>query len=143
MVRGEETVIATVGSVSLSLDPIIGDWAVTVIVAVVAALATWGSTKLQHRAKPEHALIDQLQETMRDRDEFYKGQIAEIKQTAQDAQDRAKRAEHKATRNERMNISLFGYANVLRNHIEMRYGPPAPDWPPEVTGDGSHAAQEG
>lgn len=132
MIRGEETLVATIGAVSLSLDPVVGDWVVTIVIAIIAVIGTWLSTRMQNRTKPEHALIDQLQETMKERDEFYRGQIAGIKETAQEANDRAKRAEDKATRNERVNIALFSYAHRLRDHIERRLGPPAPDWPPET-----------
>lgn len=132
MYRGEETLATTVGALAFSLDPVLGEWFVTIIVAVLAVVGTWTATRIQHRGKPEHAMIDQLQETMKERDEFYKGQIADIKTTAQDANNRATRAEEKATRNERANITLIGYAHRLRNHIELRLDPPAPEWPPEI-----------
>ena len=104
MVRGEETVIATSGAVSLSLDPVIGDWVVTLSIAIVAALATWGSTKIQNRTKPEHALIDQLQEDLKD---------------IRARMDRVERRER--VRDD--------YIAKLRRHIEQGNPPPPPPWP--------------
>jgi hypothetical protein len=104
VIRGEETVATTVGAVSLSLDPVIGDWLVTVCVAIVAALATWGSTKIQHRTKPEHALIDQLQEDL---------------QGVRTRMDRLERRER----------IRDDYIAKLRRHIEDGNPPPPPPWP--------------
>ena len=104
MIRGEETVIAAAGAVSLSLDPTLGGWIVTVIVAIVAVVGTVWSARTQNRSKPENAFIDQLQEDLRD---------------VRTRMDRVERRER--VRDD--------YIAQLRSHIEQGAPPPPPPWP--------------
>lgn len=83
----------------------------TVIVALIAAAVTWITTKVQHRGKPENALIDQLQENIKE----MKADIAVLK-TEQ-------------TNSKRRERIMADYVNSLRQHIESGSPPPPPPWP--------------
>ncbi|MEO9246477.1 hypothetical protein ABDK96_02135 [Citricoccus nitrophenolicus] len=76
----------------------------TIVIAAIAAGGTWASTKIQHRGKSEHAMIDQLQEEMskmrRRMDRF-------------EARDRV----------------YIPHILRLNHHIETGLGPPAPAIP--------------
>lgn len=89
------------------------DWALVgpIIVGVIAVVGTLVSTRIQHRGKPENALIDQLQEEMGS----MRSDIAELKLE----QQRSKKRER----------IRDDYINKLRRHIEDGNPPPAPDWP--------------
>lgn len=75
-----------------------------VIIAGIAALATWGSAKIQHKAKPEHAMIDQLQEEM---------EKMRLRMDRFEARDRV----------------YIPHILRLNHHIESGLGPPAPAIP--------------
>jgi len=81
------------------------------ITALIAAGMTWLSTKIQHRGKPENALIDQLQE-----------------ETTRHAKriDSLESEQTKAKKRERIRDD---YINKLRRHIEDGNPPPPPVWP--------------
>lgn len=104
MFRGEETLATTVGALAFSLDPVLGEWFVTIIVAVLAVVGTWTASRIQHRGKPEHAMIDQMQEELskmrRRMDRF-------------EARDRV----------------YIPHILKLNHHIETGQGPPAPAIP--------------
>lgn len=89
------------------------EWTVvgSVAVAVVTVCGTWLATKIQHKGKPENALIDQLQEEMAS----MRGDIAELKAE-----------QSKAKRRERIRDD---YINKLREHINLGNPPPPPAWP--------------
>lgn len=83
----------------------------TVVVAFIAAGGGWLTTKIQHRGKPENALIDQLQE-----------------ETSRHAKriDSLEAEQTKAKKRERIRDD---YINKLRRHIEDGNPPPPPVWP--------------
>lgn len=114
--RGEETVLATLGAVAVSIDPSLTIPAIaTVAAAAVGALVAWSSARLQHRGKPENALIDQLQEeqaTMRE-------DITTLKTDARASL--------------RREYVRDNYIRELRHHIDSGKPPPPPPWPPELT----------
>lgn len=89
------------------------EWTVvgSVAVAIVTVCGTWLATKIQHKGKPENALIDQLQEEMAS----MRGDIAELKAE-----------QSKAKRRERIRDD---YINKLREHINLGNPPPPPAWP--------------
>lgn len=93
-----------------------------VVVALITGLSTYLTMKVQHKGRPEHALIDQLQEevvalrTAKDSD------IANMK-----ADIASLRADmEKSKRREQIRDD---YINRLRRHIENGNPPPAPEWP--------------
>lgn len=83
----------------------------TVVVAAIAAGGGWLTTKIQHRGKPENALIDQLQEEVT----RHAGRIG----TLESEQTKAKKRER----------IRDDYINKLRRHIEDGNPPPPPVWP--------------
>lgn len=89
------------------------EWAVagSIAVAVVTVCGTWLATKVQHKGKPENALIDQLQEEMA----AMRGDIAALKTE----QNKARRRE----------MIRDNYINRLRDHINAGNPPPPPEWP--------------
>jgi outer membrane murein-binding lipoprotein Lpp len=89
------------------------EWTIvgSVAVAAITVCGTWLATKVQHKGKPENALIDQLQE--------------EMGAMRQDITD-LKTEQQKSKRRERIRDD---YINKLRRHIEDGNPPPAPDWP--------------
>jgi TolA-binding protein len=89
------------------------DWTVVASFSVpaLALCGTWLTVKIQHRGKPENALIDQLQEEM----VSMRGDIASLKLE----QNKAKRREQ----------IRDNYINQLRRHIEAGNPPPPPEWP--------------
>ncbi|MEV4902341.1 hypothetical protein AB0K08_13490 [Citricoccus sp. NPDC055426] len=115
MMNGEETFLATIGALALSLDPLLGDWIVTVIVAIIAVIGTWIASRMQHRGRPEHALIDQLQEEM---------VVMRADVTGLKAQ------QNQALRRERIRDD---YISKLRRHIDEGQPPPPPPWPAELS----------
>lgn len=103
----------------ISIDwPQIGPY----VVAVIGFGGAWLTTKIQHKGKPENALIDQLQEQIqsdrvatKETTDAMKTDIAEL------------RAEQgKAKKRERIRDD---YINKLRRHIESGNPPPPPEWP--------------
>lgn len=89
------------------------EWTIigSVAVAVIGVCGTWLAAKVQHKGRPENALIDQLQEEMT----AMRGDIADLK------------AEQlKSRRRERIRDD---YINKLREHINAGNPPPPPAWP--------------
>ena len=89
------------------------DWAIigSVAVAVVGVCGTWLAAKIQHKGRPENALIDQLQEELT-------RHAARI--------DSLESEQTKAKKRERIRDD---YINKLRRHIEDGNPPPPPAWP--------------
>ena len=92
------------------------------IIAFISAAVAVVTTKVQHKGKPENALIDQLQE-----------QIAADRAAAKETTDAMKadikdlKEEQKAAKKrERVRDD---YIQELRKHIEDGNPPPPPPWP--------------
>lgn len=100
------------------------DWTIlgSVTVAVVTVCGTWLVAKIQHRGKPENALIDQLQENF---EALRAEKACEIQAMKTDIAE-LKAEQQKSKRRERIRDD---YINKLRRHIEDGNPPPAPDWP--------------
>lgn len=81
------------------------------IVAVIGFGGAWLTTKIQHKGKPENALIDQLQEELARHAARITGLETE--------QNKAKRRE----------MIRDNYINKLREHINLGNPPPPPEWP--------------
>lgn len=81
------------------------------IVALITGGVAWVTAKIQHKGKPENALIDQLQEELLRQGTRIDGLEAE---------------QNKARRRERIRDD---YINKLRRHIEAGMPPPPPEWP--------------
>lgn len=81
------------------------------IVAVIGFGGAWLTTKIQHKGKPENALIDQLQEELTRHAARITGLETE--------QNKAKRRE----------MIRDNYINKLREHINLGNPPPPPEWP--------------
>ena len=83
----------------------------TIVVASIAAGGGWLTTKIQHRGKPENALIDQMQENI----------------AAQDKKiDRLEKRQVKFEARDRVYIPHIIRLNM---HIDQELGPPAPKIP--------------
>lgn len=82
------------------------EWAVagSIAVAVVTVCGTWLATKVQHKGKPENALIDQLQEEMKK---------MRARMDGFEARDRV----------------YIPHIIRLNMHIDQQLGPPAPRIP--------------
>lgn len=94
----------------------------TAIVAVIAAGGGWLTTKIQHRGKPENALIDQLQEQIKDDREAKEKEMSVMRSDIaglKDEQRKSKKREH----------IRDNYINALRDHINAGNPPPPPVWP--------------
>lgn len=90
------------------------DWALIgpgAIVAAIAGVTGWVTTKIQHRGKPENALIDQLQE----------------QQAASDL--RLEKLETRIKAFEARDQVYIPHIIRLNLHIEQGLGPPAPKMP--------------
>lgn len=89
------------------------NWAVASpwIVGIIGLAGMWLTTKIQHKGKPENALIDQLQEELTRQGQRIDG--LETEQT-------------KFKKRERIRDD---YINKLRRHIEAGMPPPPPEWP--------------
>ena len=89
------------------------DWATVspFVVALLGMCGMWLTAKIQHKGRPENALIDQLQEEM----VSMRGDIANLKSE----QGKAKRRE----------MIRDNYINKLREHINAGNPPPPPEWP--------------
>jgi hypothetical protein len=92
------------------------------VVAIVAAAGGWLSMKVQHKGKPENALIDQLQEEIA---AIRAEKTRELAETKKDIAD-LKAEQTKSKKRERIRDD---YINKLRRHIEDGNPPPAPEWP--------------
>lgn len=101
------------------------DWATilpTAVVAVIGAAGGWLTMTIQHKGKPENALIDQLQEQIqsnriatKETTDAMKADIVELKAE----QAKARRRE----------MIRDNYINKLRDHINAGNPPPPPEWP--------------
>jgi len=102
----------------------VNEWAIvgSVAVAAVTVCGTWLATKIQHKGKPENALIDQLQEQIKDDREAKDKELSVM---------RADIAELKAEQNKarRREMIRDNYINRLRDHINAGNPPPPPEWP--------------
>jgi len=87
--------------------PLVGPW----IVAAIGVGGAWVTAKIQHKGRPENALIDQLQEEMAS----MRGDITALKVE----QNKARRRE----------LIRDNYINRLRDHINAGNPPPPPEWP--------------
>ncbi|AYN55804.1 hypothetical protein PP635_gp25 [Arthrobacter phage Auxilium] len=92
------------------------------IVALIAGAFAVYTAKIQHKGRPEHALIDQLQEEVAS---LRTGRDTEIALMKKDISD-LKTEQDKSKRRERIRDD---YINKLRRHIEEGKPPPAPEWP--------------
>lgn len=98
--------------------PIVGPW----IVAAIGVGGAWVTAKIQHKGKPENALIDQLQEQIRDDREAKDKELAAMRADIADL----KAEQGKAKRREMIRDN---YINRLREHINAGNPPPPPEWP--------------
>jgi uncharacterized membrane protein YgaE (UPF0421/DUF939 family) len=100
------------------------DWAIVspIVVALFGMSGMWLTAKIQHKGKPENALIDQLQEQIKDDREAKDKEIAAMKVDINDL----KTEQQKSKRRE---LIRDNYINKLRRHIEEGKPPPAPEWP--------------
>ena len=100
------------------------DWTViaAVTVAAIAAGGTYLAARVQNKGRPEHALIDQLQEEVTSLRTEKSKEMTEMKKDIAEL----KAEQSKAKRRERIRDD---YINKLRRHIEDGNPPPAPDWP--------------
>lgn len=89
------------------------DWAIvgSVAVAVVGVCGTWLAARIQHKGRPENALIDQLQE--------------EVARHA----SRIDGLEVEQRKSKKREMIRDNYINKLRRHIEDGNPPPPPEWP--------------
>jgi hypothetical protein len=89
------------------------DWAIVspIVIAILGMAGMWLTAKVQHKGRPENALIDQLQEQMAS----MRGDINDLKTE----QSKAKRRE----------LIRDNYINKLREHINLGNPPPPPEWP--------------
>lgn len=100
------------------------DWAQVgpYVVPILSLAGAWLTVKIQHKGKPENALIDQLQEQIlsdraanKDTTDGMKADISELREE-----------QKKAKRRERIRDD---YINKLRDHINAGNPPPPPAWP--------------
>lgn len=84
------------------------------VMGVLALLTAWITTRLQHKGKPENALIDQMQENMAAQDR--KIDRLEKRQCQFEARDRV----------------YIPHIIRLNMHIDQGLGPPAPRIPKVV-----------
>lgn len=100
------------------------DWTFlgAVTVAALTTAGTFLTTRIQHKGRPEHALIDQLQEQVVALRTEKADDIASMKKDIADLRAEQERSK----RRERIRDD---YINRLRRHIEDGNPPPAPEWP--------------
>lgn len=93
-----------------------------VILPVMSLLGAWLVAKIQHKGRPENALIDQLQEQITsDRTankETTDGMKADIRELREEQRKAKKREQVRDT-----------YIIQLREHINAGNPPPPPAWP--------------
>ena len=92
------------------------------IVAVITGGVAWITAKIQHKGKPENALIDQLQEQIKDDREAKEKEMASMRSDIAEL----KAEQGKAKRREMIRDN---YINKLREHINLGNPPPPPEWP--------------
>jgi hypothetical protein len=100
------------------------DWALVSpwIVALIGGSGAVLTMKIQHKGRPEHALIDQLQEEVAALRTEKASEIAGMKKDIADL----KAEQQKSKRREMIRDN---YINKLRRHIEDGNPPPPPEWP--------------
>lgn len=100
------------------------DWAVVspIIVGLITGIAGYLAIQVQHKGRPENALIDQLQEEVASLRSGRDAELAVMKKDITDLKDE----QNKSKRRERIRDD---YINKLRHHIEEGKPPPAPEWP--------------
>ena len=100
------------------------DWAIIspLVVGMIAAGTGWLTAKIQHKGRPENALIDQLQEEVASIRTEKAAEVALMKKDIADLKDE-QRASKKRER------IRDDYINKLRRHIEAGMPPPPPEWP--------------
>ena len=92
------------------------------VVAVLGFAGAWLTSKIQHKGKPENALIDQLQEQIKDDREAKEKEMAAMRSDIaelKDEQRKSKKREH----------IRDNYIILLREHINAGNPPPPPMWP--------------
>jgi hypothetical protein len=92
------------------------------IVAVIGFGGAWLTTKIQHKGKPENALIDQLQEQIKDDREAKEKEMASMRADISDLKDEQRKSK-------RREVIRDNYINKLREHINAGNPPPPPEWP--------------
>jgi hypothetical protein len=92
------------------------------IVALIAGGFATYTAHIQHKGRPEHALIDQLQEEVTSLRTEKATEMAAMKKDIADL----KTEQDKSKRRERIRDD---YISKLRRHIEDGNPPPAPEWP--------------
>lgn len=100
------------------------DWTIIggIIVAAIAAGGTFLGVRVQNKGRPEHALIDQLQEEVNSLRDDKAKDMAEMKRDIADLKDEQRKSRARE-------LVLADYINKLRRHIELGNPPPAPEWP--------------
>lgn len=93
-----------------------------VILPVMSLLGAWLVAKIQHKGKPENALIDQLQEQIKDDREAKEKEMAAMKTDISELKDEQKKSK-------RREVIRDNYINKLREHINLGNPPPPPEWP--------------
>ena len=93
-----------------------------VIVAVIGFGGAFVTSKIQNKGRPENALIDQLQEQIKDDREAKEKEMASMRSDIAEL----KTEQGKAKKRERIRDD---YINQLRQHIADQKPPPAPEWP--------------
>lgn len=89
---------------------------------VMSGLVTVWVARLQNKGRPEHALIDQLQEQIESMSKEKAQDIAAMKRDIADL----KLEQRESKRREAIRDN---YINKLRRHIEDGNPPPPPEWP--------------
>ena len=97
---------------------VVGPW----VVALIAGGFAVYTAKIQHKGRPEHALIDQLQEEIASIRTEKAAELSAMKKDISDLKDE----QRKSKKRERIRDD---YINKLRRHIEEGKPPPAPEWP--------------
>lgn len=92
------------------------------VVAVIGFAGAWLTAKIQHRGKPENALIDQLQEQIKEDRAATKQTTDAMKADIADLKTEQKKAK-------RREMIRDNYINKLRDHINAGNPPPPPEWP--------------
>ena len=100
------------------------DWAIvgSVAVAVVGLCGAILTARIQHKGRPENAIIDQLQEQIKDDREAKEKEMAVMRADILDL----KTEQQKSKRREMIRDN---YINRLREHINLGNPPPPPEWP--------------
>ena len=100
------------------------DWAIVspIVVALFGMGGMWLTAKIQHKGRPENALIDQLQEEVASIRTEKANEIAGMKKDITELKTEQARSKTR----ERIRDD---YINKLRHHIASGFPPPPPEWP--------------